>query len=147
MYPPEYCAAADSLLTSAEKAATDPNVKARLHLIRIEFDYIRKLSQIFYLQDAWAINASKANLDALLNAIDDWHAYLGKFAGGTGRSTFKPLSDWPEIRPFNGHFYLHAALEEDRYQQQWKNTCLNWDTQAIRAGTITNKSLFKTIDK
>jgi hypothetical protein len=147
MYPPEYCAVADSLLTSAEKAATDPDVKARLHLIRIEFDYIRKLSQIFYLQDAWAINTSKANLDALLNAIDDWHEYLEKLAGGTGRSNFKPLSDWPEIRPFSGHSYLHAALEEDRYQQQWKNTCLNWDTQAIRAGTSTNKSQFKTIDK
>jgi hypothetical protein len=143
MYTPEYCAEADSLLTSAEKAAGDADVKARLHLIRIEFDYIRKMSRIFYLQNAWIMNPSQANLDPLLDAIDDWHADLERLAGGTGRATFKPLDDWPEMRPFNGHFYLHAALDDDRYQQQWKKTCLNWDTKAIRTGLLADKHQVK----
>jgi len=145
MYTPEYCADAESLLTSAEKAATDPDVKARLHLIRIEFDYIKKMSRIFYLQNAWTMNPSKGNLDPLVDAIDDWHGDLEKLAGGTGRNTFKPLSDWPEMRPFNGHFYSHAALQNEGYQQQWNKTCLNWDTKAIRAGILTDRRQIKIV--
>jgi len=143
MYPPEYCADADALLTSAEKGASDPDVKARLHLVRIEFDYARKLARIFFLQNAWIMNPSQANLDPLLDAIDDWHADLKRLAGGTGRSTFKPLSDWPEMRPFSGHFHTHAALVNEGYQQQWNKTCLNWDTKAIRAGILTDKHQLK----
>ena len=143
MYTPEYCADADALLASAEKAAKDPDVQARLHLIRIEFDYIRKMSKIFFLQNAWTLNSTQANLDQLLDAIDDWHSYLEKLAGGTGRSGFKPLSDWPEMRPFNGNFYVHAALVGDGYRQLWSNTCLNWDTKAIRAGILTDKHQLK----
>jgi len=143
MYPPEYCADADALLASAERAANDPDVKARLHLIRIEFDYIRKMARIFFLQNAWTMNPSQANLDPLVDALDDWHADLERLAGGTGRSSFQPLSDWPEMRPFNGHFYLHAALENEGYQQQWNKTCLNWDTRAIRAGILTDQHQLK----
>ncbi len=139
MYPPEYCADAGALLASAERAAKDPDVNARLHLIRIEFDYIREMSRIFFLQNAWTMNPSQANLDPLVDAIDQWHANLEHLAGGTGRSTFRPLEDWPEMRPFNGHFYLHAALENEGYQQQWNKTCLNWDTRAVRAGILTDK--------
>ncbi len=143
MYPPEYCMEANALLTSAEGAANDPDVKARLHLIRIEFDYIRKLSRIFFLQDGWTLNPSQANLDALLDSIDDWHADLEKLAGGTGRTVFQPLSDWPEMRPFGGSLYYYAALQVDGYRQGWKNTCLNWDTKAIRAGILTDKHQLK----
>jgi hypothetical protein len=143
MYPPEYCADAESLLSSAERAANDPDVTARLHLIRIEFDYIRKMARIFFLQNAWTMNRSQVNLDPLLDALDEWHADLKRLAGGTGRSTFQPLSDWPEMRPFDGHFYSHAALENEGYQQQWNKTCLNWDTQAIRAGILTDQHQLK----
>lgn len=143
MYPPEFCADTDALLTGAEKAAKDPDVKARLHLVRIEFDYIRKLARIFFLQNAWIMNPSQANLDPLVDAIDDWHADLERLAGGTGRSSFRPLADWPEMRPFNGHFYLHAALENEGYQQQWSKTCLNWDTKAIRAGILAENHRLK----
>ena len=143
MYPPEYCADADTLLTSAEKAANDPDVKARLHLIRIEFDYIRKMARIFFLQNVWTMNPSKTNLDPLVDAIDDWHTYLEELSGGTGRTVFKPLGDWPEMYPFPGARYPHAALEEDGYRQQWANTCLNWDAKAIRAGILTDKHQLK----
>jgi hypothetical protein len=143
MFTPEYCADANALLTSAEKAATDPDVKARLHLIRIEFDYIRKMSGIFTLQNVWTMNPSKANLDPLVDAIDDWHAYLKGLTDGTEKGGIKPLSDWPEMRPFNGHPYNHPALQNDPYQQQWKHTCLNWDTKAIRAGILTDKHQLK----
>ncbi len=145
MYPPEYCADADALLTSAEKAAKNPDVRARLHLIRIEFDYIRKMARIFFLQNVWTMNPSRANLDPLVDAIDDWHMYLENLSGGAARTVFKPLSDWPEMHPFPGARYPHAALEVSNYQQQWANTCLNWDAKAIRAGILTDKHQIKVV--
>ncbi|MFC1454078.1 DUF4838 domain-containing protein [Verrucomicrobiota bacterium] len=143
IFTPEYLADAESILAGAEKYAKDPDVKARLHLIRIEFDYIKKMSRIFYLQNAWTMEPSKIYLDPLVDAIDDWHAYLKQLAKSGRRPIFKPLSDWPEMRPFNGHYYGNAALQNDRYQQQWLKTCLNWDTKAIRAGILTNKHELK----
>ena len=144
MYTPEYCAYAESQLASAEKEAKGPDVKARLHLIRIEFDYIKKMSRIFYLQNAWIMEPSKIYLDPLVDAIDEWHAYLENLTDGTGRSvSFKPLRDWPEMRPFCSHPPSLAMLQKDGYQQQWSQTCLNWDTKAIRAGILTDKHQLK----
>ncbi len=139
MYPPEYCAAADALLTSAERQTKDPDVKARLHLIRIEFNYLSDLSRIFHLHSAWLLNPSPEFLNPLLDALDAWRAGLESLAGGTGSNGFKPLADWPEMRPFNGHFFSHAALEGSSYQQRWNTTCLNWDTGAIRSGVLKNQ--------
>ncbi|NLG35402.1 MAG: hypothetical protein GX548_08625, partial [Lentisphaerae bacterium] len=137
MYPPEYLADADSQLASAERRTKDPDVKARLHLLRIEFDYLRGLSRIFHLHSAWLLNRAPEYLNPLVDAIDEWHAELRRLSGEDGRSAFKPLDDWPEMRPFNGHHYSHAALLGDAYQQQWRKACINWDTAAIRAGILT----------
>jgi hypothetical protein len=138
IYTPEFCAEANALLTRAESGTRDPDVLARLHLMRIEWDYVRQLSRIFYLQNAWTMNSSQANLTPLLDAIDEWHASLEKLAGGTGRTSFKPLGDWPQATPFPGQYYSHAALVDQGYQQQWNDTCINWDTKAIRAGILTD---------
>ena len=143
LYTPEFCEDADRLLTRAESGTKEVDVLARLHLIRIDFDYARQLSRIFYLQNAWTMNPSQVNLDPLMDGIDEWHAGLEKLAGGRGRSSFKPLTDWPQMTPFSGHFYTHAALENEGYQQQWNKTCLNWDTRAIRAGVLSDKHELK----
>lgn len=143
LYTPEFCTDADRLLTRAESITKDADVLVRLHLIRIEFNYARQLSRIFYLQNAWTMNPSQVNLDPLMDAIDEWHAGLEKMAGGRGRSSFKPLSDWPQMTPFCGHFYTHAVLENEGYQQQWNKTCINWDTKAIRAGVLSDKHELK----
>ena len=143
IFTPEYMAEAENLLSSAEKNAKDPDVKARLHLIRIEFDYMKNMSKIFYLQNAWTMNKSKIYLDPLVDAIDEWHANLEKLSESTGKRLFLPLSDWPEMRPFCGHYYGIAALQNSGYQQQWDKTCLNWDTKAIRAGILDDKHHLK----
>ncbi len=133
IYTPEYCELAEKLLSSAETlTANDTDRKVRLHLIRIEFDYLRDLSRIFHFENAWLLDQSPERLIPVLDALDQWHGRLEALAGGTGRSSFKTLDDWPEMRPFAGHFYSHAALEHDMYQQRWDRTCLGWDSAAIR---------------
>ena len=139
MYTPEYFAKAEVLLKSAERSARDRDVKARLHLIRIEFNYIRGLSRIFYMENAYTMSPSMVYLGPLVDAIDAWHRELAVLAENNGegsRCQFKPLSDWPEMRPFSGHYYSHAALRNGGYRQLWRETCLNWDTRAIRDGIL-----------
>lgn len=143
IYTPEFCQHAEGLLRRATAATKDADILARLRFISLEFGYAAQLSRIFYLQNAWTLNPSQANLDPLLNAIDEWHAGLEKMAGGRGRTSMKPLADWPQMTPFNGHFYTHAALETEGYQQQWNKTCINWDTRAIRAGALAENPEFK----
>ena len=143
IYTPEYMAEAEGLLASAERRTKDPDVKARLHLIRIEFDYLCGLSKIFALQDALKLHPMPEIQAALLDEIDAWFARLEALAGGTERSVFKPLDDWPEMRPFNGHYFNHAALQYDTYQQSWNMTSLGWDRAAIRAGILTNPPLIQ----
>jgi hypothetical protein len=92
------------------------------------------MAKIFHMENAYLMSPSKIYLDPLLDAIDEWHEYLAKLSENKG--TFKPLSDWLEMRPFNGHTYQHAALRDNGYRQLWQDTCLNWDTQAIRDGIL-----------
>ncbi len=128
MYPPEYLAAAEGLLASAERQVRgSADMTARLKLIRIDFDYIRGLSRIYNLHDAWLFHPTQALLDPLLDAIEEWHAMVRSVAD-------KPLEGWPEMQPFCGHGYRHASMEYATYQQSWHTTCLDWDTEVIREG-------------
>ena len=132
MYPPEYCAAADALLSSAEHRTKDADVKARLQLLRIEFNYLRGLSRIFHLHNAWLLNPSQESLKPLVESIDTWHAQVKSAAG-------KRLDDWPQMTPFSGQNYNHASLRYRSYQQTWDATCVQWDTAAIRAGILESQ--------
>lgn len=136
IYSPEFCAEGDALLDRAAQLVASAEEKTRLRFIRLEWDYARRLGAIFHLQNAWTMNTSKPYLDPLLEAIGSWQSWLEGLAGGRGRSNMKPLKDWPQMTPFAGHFYEHAALEHEGYQQQWNRTCLNWDLAAIRAGAL-----------
>lgn len=132
MYPPEYCATADALLSSAERRTKDADVKARLQLLRIEFNYLRGLSRIFHLHNAWLLNPSPEFLNPLVESIEAWHAQVRSTAGNR-------LDDWPEIAPFAGQNYSHASLRYRSYQQTWESTCVHWDTAAIRTGILESQ--------
>lgn len=145
IYTPDYLARADSVLASAEKNAKDADVKARLHLIRIEFDYLGDLSKIFTLQDAWTVHPSPENLKVLLDAVDAWHAEIKMLAGGIGQSPMQPLKEWPQMRPFNGDNYRDVVLESSFYQNsRWQSTAIGWDTAAIRQALQDGKINFAT---
>ncbi|MFA7173329.1 MAG: DUF4838 domain-containing protein [Kiritimatiellia bacterium] len=162
VYTPEYILKADNELTKAERDAKSPDVKARLHLIRIEFDYLRGLAKILMLQDAWQIHPTQATLGVLIDALDSWRGYLKTLADETalknldamtGPIPFKPLDDWPEMRPFATEYYqkerdgdyYRAALLKRFYQQTWYTTSLAWDTAAIRDGILTNSPEIKVL--
>lgn len=139
IYGVEFTNEANERLGAAEKTATDPDVKARLRLIRIEFDYLSNLGKIFDLQDAWTIHPSPEYLAVLLDAVDVWHKQISDLGGGFASDGMQPVKDWPQMRPFNGRSYRDVALERNFYQNMgWQETAIGWDTAAIRAGALSD---------
>ncbi|MFA7174192.1 MAG: DUF4838 domain-containing protein [Kiritimatiellia bacterium] len=138
IYTVEFVDKANALLATAEQKAKDPDVKARLYLIRLEFDYLSNLGKILYLQDAWTIHPSPESLKVLLDAVDAWHAQIKTLSEGISNSRMQLLKEWPEMRPFNGDTYHDVALQHSFYQNgNWQRTAIGWDTAAVRAGALT----------
>lgn len=69
-YSPGLLLELESLLSSAEKQIRDPHAKARITLVRIQFDYLKNLVTILYFYDAYRLRPSYALLDPLLELID-----------------------------------------------------------------------------
>ena len=68
---------------------------------------------------------------AELDAIDARNACLATLFDKRGKAVGK--GDWSHVLfPFGGHTIDHLRLSEDGYQEPFANTCLNWDTKAMR---------------
>jgi len=97
IYTVEFVIKANAQLTIAEQKTKNPDVKARLHLIRIEFDYLSNLGKIFNLQDTWTNYPSPRSLTLLLDTVDAWHNQIKTLAGGIGDSRMQPLKYFAEV--------------------------------------------------
>ncbi len=135
LYTPELLENMEKDLAEAEKAADAPRVKARLLLVRREFDYLVHLANVVHLYRAFQIAPKiSAIRDSLLDAIDQRNAFIATLYGAENN---RALTDagWNLILfPFGGHDANHLRLAYDGYQEPMKNTCFNWDTAAMRAG-------------
>ncbi len=134
LYTPELLENMEKDLAAAEKAADAPRVKARLLLVRREFDYLVHLANVVHLYRAFQIAPKiSAIRDSLLDAIDQRNAFIATLYGAENN---RALTDagWNSILfPFGGHDANHLRLAYDGYQEPVKNTCFNWDTAAMRA--------------
>lgn len=132
LYTPRLLAALNADLSQAEQRANTDKVKTRLALVRTEFEYLRHLARVVHLYHAYEIQPDAASRDRLLDAIDARNTFIASLYGERGRP--QPASDWSHVLfPFAGHDANHLRLAYDRYQEPYANTCLNWDTRAVRA--------------
>jgi hypothetical protein len=138
LYPPNLLAALDADLTQAEKAATTAKVKTRLALVRTEFEYLRHLMRVVHLNHAYQIQPDVASRDHLLNAIDARNAFIDTLF--EKRPSATNAANWAYVLfPFQGHRVDHLRLAHDGYQEPFANTCLNWDTKAMRSAPLPAK--------
>jgi hypothetical protein len=145
LYPPRLLASLDKELTQAEKAANTDKIRARVALVRREFNYLRSLARVIHLHHAYEIQPDLSSRDRLLDAIDARNAEID--------ALFVPQSmkemtqaGWAFVMfPIPGHNASHLRLAHDGYQEPFKNTCVNWDTQAMRQAPLPgSKSLSVT---
>ncbi|MFC1713764.1 DUF4838 domain-containing protein [Candidatus Poribacteria bacterium] len=131
LYTPKVLSSLENNLTEAEKVADTENLRMRLALVRREFDYLKNLATVVHLYHAYEIGPDISAYNRLLDAIDARNAQIADCYDARGGT--KPLSGWTYTAfPPPGHDDNHLRLAYDRYQGPFKNTCLNWDTKAMR---------------
>jgi len=135
LYTPTLLESLEKHLAQAEKTAETDKVRTRLALVRREFDYVRSLARVVHLYHAYQLQPDLGSRDRLLDAIDARNAQIASCYDERGRT--KPLPGWAfTMFPIPGHNAAHLRLAHDGYQEPFKNTCLNWDTKAMRAAPL-----------
>lgn len=135
LYTPKLLAGMEKDLVDAEKKAAGAKVKARLDLVRREFEYVKSLATVIHLYQAFSIRPTKASRDRLLDAIDERNALVDGYYEQEGRWSGRPkdMAGWDTtLFPPPGHSAAHVRLEYNRYQESFADTCLNWDTEKVR---------------
>lgn len=133
MYPPSILESLERELSQAEAAADNDRVRARLALVRREFDYVADLVRVIHLFHAHQIAPeNQALFSELLDAIDLRNERIDGLYNERGHAT-TPHPLWRRVLfPPGGHAASHLRLERDGYQETVANTALNWNTAAMR---------------
>ncbi|MCX6984804.1 MAG: hypothetical protein NT118_08660, partial [Lentisphaerae bacterium] len=141
LYTPSLLASLEKNLAQAEKIADTEKIKTRLTLVRREFNYLKSLVRVIHLYHAYEIQPDLYSRDRLLDAIDARNAEIASYFDKKG-SNPKPMDGWafPLFPTPGGHDFAHMRLEHDTYQGPFKNTCLNWDTKAMRRAPLPGTS-------
>jgi tetratricopeptide (TPR) repeat protein len=136
LYSPALLASLEKDLAQAEKVADTDKIKTRLGLVRREFNYVKNLARVIHLYHAYEIQPDVASRDRLLDAIDVRNAEIAAYYDP---KNIKELTNagWAyTLFPFPGHSKEHLQLAYDGYQEPFKNTCVNWDTKAMRKAPL-----------
>ncbi len=134
LYKPELLAALESDLKEAEGAADTGRARARIRLVRWEFNYLRSLARVVNLYyEHKARPDDKALLGRLLDAIDARNAEVRTICDPRKRAGLDGDGGWSSrLFPKPGHGAEHLQLRDDRYRSRFKETAVNWDTGAMR---------------
>jgi hypothetical protein len=137
LYPPQLLETLEKELTQAEKSAGSAKVKARLALVRREFDWVRDLARAVHLYRAYEVQPDAVLRDRVLDALDARNARVESLYDARGG--IKPIPGLT-VTPYPpmGHSKGHLLLNYDGYQTPYKSTFLNWDTKAMRQAPLAS---------
>ena len=117
-------------LKKAEALAGSEKVGKRLHLIRLEFDYLKNIVRVLNLYHAYLIRQDQETIERLLVGIETWNELLDTFYETGG--SMKPIPGWPELALFRGHGRSTVGLITLRHWPEQEGNPFAWDTEYIR---------------
>ena len=118
-------------LKRAEEMAKDPKVKARLELVRIEFDYVQNLAETLHLYNAYRLNPNQHSFDQLALSVDKRNALIKSYTDPKRPSTTRAYSkNWPYLPIFNAPPI--KMLEENGRLSAPIGAPLNWNTKLLK---------------
>lgn len=85
IYSPELVSAMEMNLENAEKAASSEKVKARLKLVRNEFEYIKNLSACIALYNAYLTIPNESNFKELADKVIERNKLIDSYYSNNGR--------------------------------------------------------------
>ena len=127
-------------LARAEKLATSPKVKARLELVRTEFEYVKNLASTLHLYNAYRINPTQESFDALAKMVEARNALLKSYEKpfNPKRPNDKGMKNysknWPDLPIFNNP-PMNMLRENGRLSAPI-GAPLNWNTKLLKEQKI-----------
>ncbi|MBT5606992.1 MAG: DUF4838 domain-containing protein [Lentisphaerae bacterium] len=155
LYPPRLIKTLETYLVQAESKAVGGKHRARLQLVRREFDFLKALMRVIHLYHAYETEPTLATRERVLNAIDDRNAltesmfsYVAKRDKKRTRKNdrARPIEGWGRVLfPPGGHNVSHLQLVHNIYGNTFADTALNWDTAAMRKAPLPGASRLTAI--
>jgi len=145
VYNPELMDTLGKNLSRAEKIARQPKVKARISLVRAEFEYLKSIVDVVQMYRAYRTAPNWSTFELLSKALDKRNALVDKLASRKGRvGQFKAF---PEVRFFDG---ASKAFLLDNGRSSTLGAPFNWNTKMLREkkilpGTATKRLTVKKV--
>ena len=145
LYPPDVMETLEKNLARAEKQAKQPKVKARLLLVRKEFDYLKAIVDVVRAYQVYRTVPERWTFDLLAEKIDARNAQVESLLGKNGKAM--QLKEFPFVRFFDG---ASRAFLLDNGRSSTLGAPFNWNTKFLKEkqilpGTTSKKLTVKKI--
>ena len=127
-YTPEVLDSLEHLLRTAEKDAFNAKVKRRLHLVRLEFDYLKNLAEIIHHYHSYRLSPDRAGFEKIARAVEKRNRMIDSYFDAKGKK--KSLPGWPEMQ-IRGNANK-ALLKANGRLAAPIGAPLNWNIPALR---------------
>ena len=134
LWNPAVLATLERELSSAEKIAHTPKVKARLALVRADFDFVRTTARALAFYQAYRLNPTWNNFDQLEKAVRERLALIDQAFSKDPRSSSLPLPGWKEIKRFG--YISRAEVIQNGTLHGLIGAPFNWNFKLLRAKNI-----------
>ncbi len=122
-------------LARAEKMAKSPKVKARLELVRVEFDYVKNLAETLHLYNSYRLNPTWSSFEQLAASVEKRNALIKSYTHPKRRGTTRLYSaNWPDL-PIFGAPPIAMLLVNGRLSAPI-GAPLNWNTKLLKEQKI-----------
>ncbi len=117
-------------LERAEKLARSPKVKARLELVRTEFDYVKSLASTLHYYNTYRLKPGQMTFDLLADAVTKHKNLVESYANPKTSRTKLYSANWPAIHIF-GRPPMHMLRVNGRLRAPI-NAPLTWNIKLLK---------------
>ena len=121
-------------LAAAEKLARAPKVKARLKLVRTEFDFLCLTVRSVVFYNAYRFNPNRANFAQLEQEVTRREALLDRLFGKGDKALCKRLPEWPKVKIFG--FITRGDARKNGTLTMAMGAPFDWDFKLLRKHDI-----------
>jgi len=121
-------------LERAEKLAKNPKVKARLELVRVEFDYVKALAKALHFYNTYRLNPNKETFALLAGAVEQRNKLIESYADPKTKKTRVYSKNWPMLRIFGNPGV--SVLKENGRLTAPINAPLTWNIPLLKKQNI-----------
>lgn len=130
VWNPAVLATMERELVTAEKMARSPKVKARLSLVRADFDFLKNTAKSLAFYQAYRLNPTWSNFDQLESAVEARRALIDQAFTKNAQSTSIPMKGWKNVKRFG--YSTRAVVTQNGSLRGLIGAPFSWDFKLLR---------------